>query len=307
MMLALMNVAPGDRHFHDCVPYSLEVLRMATLHPSARASTVGVVLGEPSHAPALTVLMEIAHKAAGAQDSESVLDALHIVCNLVSPPPALAAAEAATAGGGQRTVVGNQQPNTPGRRDAKRAAPGVATERRLTDRASVSTSPPPPTIIPTADWRQLSARLRPARGSSARLGHSLVDVDVKGRALPTPHNDATRALCRAPFSLAQDPAIAQTLQTLRARRLTKSCAIITGAVRWRRGRRRGRRPRRQPPPRVDVTEREEPPLEVRRELRGVSGAPPRMRRRRGRRHRRHRPRRSRLVLNFIAPLLSSSR
>jgi hypothetical protein len=32
VMLALMSVAPGDRHFHDCVPASLAVLRMVGLY-----------------------------------------------------------------------------------------------------------------------------------------------------------------------------------------------------------------------------------------------------------------------------------
>lgn len=44
VMLALMNVAPGDRHFHDCVPASLGVLRMVTLHPAAREATSAAVL-----------------------------------------------------------------------------------------------------------------------------------------------------------------------------------------------------------------------------------------------------------------------
>ena len=99
VMLALLNVAPGDRHFHDCVPASLSVLRAATLHPGARTATAAAVLSDPSHVPAMQVLMDIAARAAGAQDSEAVIDALHVVCNLVAPPPNMGAvASAATAG-----------------------------------------------------------------------------------------------------------------------------------------------------------------------------------------------------------------
>ena len=94
-MLALLNVAPGDRHFHDCVPASLSVLRAATLHPGARAATAAAVLSDPSHVPAMQVLMDIAARAAGAQDSEAVIDSLHVVCNLVAPPPNMGAVAAA--------------------------------------------------------------------------------------------------------------------------------------------------------------------------------------------------------------------
>ena len=46
IMLSLMRVAPGDRHFHDCVPAALATLRTATLHPGAGAATAAATLPE---------------------------------------------------------------------------------------------------------------------------------------------------------------------------------------------------------------------------------------------------------------------
>ena len=199
VMLALLNVAPGDRHFHDCVPASLSVLRAATLHPGARTATAAAVLSDPSHVPAMQVLMDIAARAAGAQDSEAVIDALHVVCNLVAPPPNMGAvASAATAGSAPHpsTPASGVKKKRPERNDAERFG------------------------------AQVEARLRPARAALRESGgiRALLSMLLRGaKQLPPPNSDAARALCcRALLSLARDPAIAQTLQTLQvARRLTE--------------------------------------------------------------------------------------
>ena len=199
VMLALLNVAPGDRHFHDCVPASLSVLRAATLHPGARTATAAAVLSDPSHVPAMQVLMDIAARAAGAQDSEAVIDALHVVCNLVAPPPNMGAvASAATAGSAPHpsTPASGVKKKRPERSDAERFG------------------------------AQVEARLRPARAALRESGgiRALLSMLLRGaKQLPPPNSDAARALCcRALLSLARDPAIAQTLQTLQvARRLTE--------------------------------------------------------------------------------------
>ena len=201
VMLALLNVAPGDRHFHDCVPASLSVLRAATLHPGARAATAAAVLSDPSHVPAMQVLMDIAARAAGAQDSEAVIDSLHVVCNLVAPPPNMGAvAAAATAfdrsGQPHPSTPASAKKRRPERSDAERFAAGV------------------------------EARLRPARAALRESGgiRAILSMLLRGaKHLPAPNADAARALCcRALLSLARDPAIAQTLQTLQvARRLTE--------------------------------------------------------------------------------------
>ena len=68
VMLALLNVAPGDRHFHDCVPASPSVLRGDASPRSEGGATAAAVLSDPSHVPAMQVLMDIDRRAAGAQD-----------------------------------------------------------------------------------------------------------------------------------------------------------------------------------------------------------------------------------------------
>ena len=136
VMLALLNVAPGDRHFHDCVPASLSVLRAATLHPGARAATAAAVLSDPSHVPAMQVLMDIAARAAGAQDSEAVIDSLHVVCNLVAPPPNMGAVAAAATAFDRSvqphssTQEASAKKRRPERSDAERFAAGVESRLR---------------------------------------------------------------------------------------------------------------------------------------------------------------------------------
>ena len=201
VMLALLNVAPGDRHFHDCVPASLSVLRAATLHPGARAATAAAVLSDPSHVPAMQVLMDIAARAAGAQDSEAVIDSLHVVCNLVAPPPNMGAvAAAATAfdrsGQPHPSTPASAKKRRPERSDAERFAAGV--EARL---------------------RPARAALRESRGIRAIL--SMLLRGAKHLPAPQRRRRAGALLPSAPL-LGQDPAIAQTLQTLQvARRLTE--------------------------------------------------------------------------------------
>ena len=99
IMLSLMRVAPGDRHFHDSVPAALATLRTATLHPGARIATAAATLPEPRGggvAPAMRVLLEISARAMHAHDSEAVIDVMHIMCTLVAPPPALTGSTGST-------------------------------------------------------------------------------------------------------------------------------------------------------------------------------------------------------------------
>ena len=178
VMLALLNVAPGDRHFHDCVPASLSVLRAATLHPGARTATAAAVLSDPSHVPAMQVLMDIAARAAGAQDSEAVIDALHVVCNLVAPPPNMGAvASAATAGSAPHpsTPASGVKKKRPERSDAERFG------------------------------AQVEARLRPARAALRESGgiRALLSMLLRGaKQLPPPNSDAARASVLPGASLA---------------------------------------------------------------------------------------------------------
>ena len=87
-------------------------------------------MSDPSHVPAMQVLMDIAARAAGAQDSEAVIDSLHVVCNLVAPPPNMGAvAAAATAfdrsGQPHPSTPASAKKRRPERSDAERFAAGV--------------------------------------------------------------------------------------------------------------------------------------------------------------------------------------
>ena len=225
VLLALVQAAPGDRHFHECVPAGLAVMRIATLYPAAKVATAGVALrapGDDEHAESSTassVLLEIASRAAAAQDSDAVLDALHIVCNLVSPPPALAASVHAAA-----AAVANDATTTPSKPSTKDG--GTPTAGRRKSKGGALGGGGNKDAAAGGGLAAIEARMRPARAALREAGgiRGLLSLLLRGtKALPSPNNDAARALCcRALLSLARDPSIAQTLQTLQlARRLTE--------------------------------------------------------------------------------------
>ena len=209
IMLSLMRVAPGDRHFHDSVPAALATLRTATLHPGARIATAAATLPEPRGggvAPAMRVLLEISARAMHAHDSEAVIDVMHIMCTLVAPPPALTGSTGSTSRDAREPHA-----TTPSRRGKKNAH---ARDDGVADRNAAT----------------FDARMRPAREALREAGgiRALLSMLMKGARTPRRRPRRPAALCcRALLAMARDPAIAQTLQTLQvARRLTEMVATF---------------------------------------------------------------------------------
>ena len=169
VLLALVQAAPGDRHFHECVPAGLAVMRIATLYPAAKVATAGVALrapGDDEHAESSTassVLLEIASRAAAAQDSDAVLDALHIVCNLVSPPPALAASVHAAA-----AAVANDATTTPSKPSTKDG--GTPTAGRRKSKGGALGGGGNKDAAAGGGLAAIEARMRPARAALREAG-----------------------------------------------------------------------------------------------------------------------------------------
>ena len=215
IVLALMNVAAGDRHFHECVPAGLAALRIAMLHPAARDASVGA----PDSISAADVLLEIATRAASAQDAEAVVDALQIVRQLVAPPPALqsAAFAASTPPARRLQCDGSRVSATPSKKFA---------HRRGSAAVGASAGPSSRTRFAEDQESSFDRALQPGRDALRQAGglQALLAMLTRGaRRLPPPNDDAVRALCcDALIAMARDPAVAQTLQTLQvARRLTE--------------------------------------------------------------------------------------
>lgn len=216
IVLALMHVAAGDRHFHECVPAGLAALRIATLHPSARNATVAASVGAPASLSAADVLLEIASRAAGAQDAEAAVDALQIVRQLVAPPPALASAASAASAPPPRRLQRERirVSTTPSKKLAHRRGSTAAGQKKDTE------------SVGEEKESAFDRAFRPGRAALREAGglRALLAMLTRGaRRLPPPNDDAARALCcDALIACARDPAIAQTLQTLQvARRLTE--------------------------------------------------------------------------------------
>ena len=222
IVLALMNVAAGDRHFHECVPAGLAALRIATLHPVARDATVAASIGAPASLSAADVLLEITARAASAQDAEAAVDALQIVRQLVAPPPALQSAAFAAS-------AASAPPARKLQRDRSRvfATPSKKiAHRRGSVAAGASAGPSSRTRFAEEKESAFDRALQPGRAALRRAGglRALLTMLTRGaRRLPPPNDDAARALCcDALIAMARDPAVAQTLQTLQvARRLTE--------------------------------------------------------------------------------------
>ena len=265
IVLALMRVAAGDRHFHECVPAGLAALRIATLHPNARDATVAACVGAPAALSAADVLLEIAARAAGAQDAEVAVDALQIVRQLVAPPPALKAAAPAASAPPARKLQRDRSrvSTTPSKKLAHRRGSLVGgTSAGPSSRTPYRTSFDPRSSNPAEQKESaLDRALRPGRAALREAGGLralLAMLTRDARRLPPPSDDAARALCcDALIAMARDPAVAQTLQTLRvARRLTEMVsshkhkrAAGTAWAPRRRGRRARRRARRARQPR----------------------------------------------------------
>ena len=230
IVLALMRVAAGDRHFHECVPAGLAALRIATLHPNARDATVAACVGAPAALSAADVLLEIAARAAGAQDAEVAVDALQIVRQLVAPPPALKAAAPAASAPPARKLQRDRSrvSTTPSKKLAHRRGSLVGgTSAGPSSRTPYRTSFDPRSSNPAEQKESaLDRALRPGRAALREAGGLralLAMLTRDARRLPPPSDDAARALCcDALIAMARDPAVAQTLQTLQvARRLTE--------------------------------------------------------------------------------------
>ena len=208
IVLALMSVAAGDRHFHECVPAGLATLRIATLHPAAReaTTTVSVVTYGNTSLTAADVLLEISARAAGAQDAETAIDALHVLCQLVAPPPALVTKESVD------SVAALKKGRTP--------------KKLLSRRGSLVTTRVDASGSVDGNGAVFDQTLQPGRASVREAGglRALLQMLTRGsKRLPPPNDDAARALCcNALLAMARDPQVAQTLQTLQvARRLTE--------------------------------------------------------------------------------------
>ena len=176
IMLSLMRVAPGDRHFHDSVPRRWRRCEPRALHPGARIATAAATLPEPRGggvAPAMHVLLEISARAMHAHDSEAVIDVMHIMCTLVAPPPALDRVDGVDVA--RRGELGTRRR----RRDAEKRA--RARRRRRGSAAAT-----------------FDARMRPAREALREAGgiRALLSMLMKGARTLAQPPDATRRRAR---------------------------------------------------------------------------------------------------------------
>ena len=188
------------------------------------------------------MLLEIAARAASAQDAEAAVDALQIVRQLVAPPPALASAASAA-------FAASAPP--PRRLQRERSRVSTTPSKKLAHRRGSTAAGPYAAgpSVPSVHKTRLASldprmekketesvgeekvsafdrAFRPGRAALREAGglRALLAMLTRGsRRLPPPNDDAARALCcDALIAMARDPAIAQTLQTLQvARRLTE--------------------------------------------------------------------------------------
>ena len=97
VMLDLLTLAPGEKTLRECVLGSLSVLKIVTSHPTGRVHTAKAQFDE--YYSSGYVLIDVVENAAEAVDTEAVVEALKVVCNLVSPPYALHSTDAKSQSG----------------------------------------------------------------------------------------------------------------------------------------------------------------------------------------------------------------
>ena len=199
IMLDLLQVAPGDKHLRECVVGSLSVLRIITLHPSGRVSTAMAQFKD--WCTSAYVLIDIIESAAKYVDTDAVVDALKVLCNLVAPPPGL-----------RGTDFTNK--------DISRAG-------KLTRTQSADGKP-----FAVFDYDRMEETFAPARKhvQEAHGVKSLLNLLFKtSKTLPQPVRNITRALCcRTLLGLSRDASIAHTLQTLQIARHLSELVRETG-------------------------------------------------------------------------------
>jgi len=204
VMLDLLQVAPGDKNLRECVIGSLSVLKIVTLHPSGRVATSAAQFRE--WCTSAYVLIDIIESAAKYVDTDAVLDALKVLCNLVAPPPALSNMDA---------LASNYNA-----KDSNKL--GKLPRAQSVDGKTFS----------VFDYHRMEETFAPARKhvQEARGVKSLLNLLFKtSKTLPQPARDITRALCcRTLLGLSRDAAISHTLQTLQIARHLSELVRETG-------------------------------------------------------------------------------
>ena len=205
VMLDLLTLAPGEKSLRECVLGSLSVLKIVTSHPSGRVATAKTQFDE--HYSSSYVLMDVVESAAEAVDTEAVVEALKVVCNLVMPPSVLYASEYKT-------------------KDKSAAAEGGSLQRaHSVDGKSFS----------VFDYARMEETFDVGRKSVQEASgvKALLKLLFKSsKALPQPSMNISRALCcRALLGLSRDSKIASTLQTLQIARMLSELLRETGTAR----------------------------------------------------------------------------
>jgi len=197
VMLDLLTLAPGEKTLRECVLGSLSVLKIVTSHPTGRVHTAKAQFDE--YYSSGYVLIDVVENAAEAVDTEAVVEALKVVCNLVSPPYALHSTDA-------------------------KSQSGKLQRSHSIDGKSFS----------VFDYARMEETFEAGRKHirEAFGVKSLLNLLFKtSKTLPQPSMNISRALCcRALLGLSRDASIANTLQTLQIARHLSELLRETGTT-----------------------------------------------------------------------------
>jgi len=206
VMLDLLTLAPGEKTLRECVLGSLSVLKLVTLHPNGRVATATArttQLGFDEDYSSGYVLIDIIESAAEAVDTEAVVEALKVTCNLVSAPHVLLKAENKSA---------KERSANAGKLQRSHSVEGKS--------------------MPIFDYGRMEETFLVGRKhvEQARGVKGLLNLLFRtSKTLPQPSMNITRALCcRALHGLSRDISIANTLQTLEIARHLSELIRDTG-------------------------------------------------------------------------------
>ncbi len=206
VMLDLLTLAPGEKTLRECVLGSLSVLKLVTLHPNGRVATANArttQLGFDEDYSSGYVLIDIIESAAEAVDTEAVVEALKVTCNLVSAPHVLLKAENKSA---------KERSANAGKLQRSHSVEGKS--------------------MPIFDYGRMEETFLVGRKhvEQARGVKGLLNLLFRtSKTLPQPSMNITRALCcRALHGLSRDISITNTLQTLEIARHLSELIRDTG-------------------------------------------------------------------------------
>ena len=202
VLLDLLTKAPGEKSLRECVLGSLSVLKLVTLHPTGRVATAKAHFGE--YFSSGYILMDIIESAAEAVDTEAVVEALKVICNLVIAPLALSASEHKSHKEKASVPIGGPLQRT-------HSAGGNLT---VFDYARLEET-------------YVNGRQNIAQAYGVKVLLKLLFKTSK--VLPQPSMNISRALCcRVLLGLTRDQSIANTLQTLQIARMLSELVRETG-------------------------------------------------------------------------------